>query len=56
MILDFGWPQGASTAELQPFIINKALESPTAELQPFIINKALESPTAVAAPTIDKDW
>jgi AP-4 complex subunit mu-1 len=25
-ILDFGWPQSASTAELQPFIFNKAAE------------------------------
>ena len=25
-ILDFGWPQCASTAELQPFIFNKAVE------------------------------
>ena len=25
-ILDFGWPQSASTAELQPFIFNKAVE------------------------------
>jgi hypothetical protein len=26
MILDFCWPQSASTAELQPFIFNKAAE------------------------------
>ena len=26
-ILDFGWPQSASTAELQPFIFNKAVEA-----------------------------
>jgi hypothetical protein len=26
VILDFGWPQSALTAELQPFIINKAAQ------------------------------
>jgi hypothetical protein len=26
VILDFCWPQSASTAELQPFIFNKAAE------------------------------